>query len=209
MEPLLNKYYPPTLYHLVERNKINPASCHTWFDLILTTETQWAAKFASIKPFRFAYLPHGQSDKTAPLSLKNFANQGDIYFYYGSRMLKTLEHQKLLKSPSHAIATGNFRHSFYQEHRSFYDQLVKREILSQINQSNPTFLYAPTWNDKPDASSFTKYYLPLIQQLPDNTNLIIKLHPLLENEYPSEVFYLKELCATKDNLALLIHTPII
>lgn len=209
LEPLLQKFYPKTLYHLIQKNDINPATCATWFDLILTTETQWAAKFASIQPFRYVYLPHGHSDKTAPLSPKNFINQGDLYFYYGRQMLKTLQSQQLLKSSNHAIAIGNFRLAFYQENKPFYDQLVKQEILSKFNPSNPTFLYAPTWNDKPHTSSFLDYYLPLIQQLPNDINLIIKVHPLLENEYPSHVLYLKELSQKKTNLSLLIKTPII
>jgi len=155
------------------------------------------------KEMRLIFCPHGQSDKgyQTPL-LAPYAEQ-DAVLIYGQLMLDMLKDLKT-PIPKHAIV-GNYRLNFYQKHRSFYDRLASEEI--PLDPSKRTLLYAPTWLDADGSTSFFKFGKQVIEQLPTDWNLILKLHPLLEQRNPAEFYALGALAEKKSNLFLIHEFP--
>lgn len=141
------------------------------------------------KKIRFIYSPHGHSDKGH--SAKTFASQ-DISLVYGNHMLDLLRNSGALEKIGAIIRTGNYRFPFYQKHKSFYDSLVKDQISCHFNPFKQTILYAPSWQDGENPTSFFTYAEKLIQDLSNDFNLIIKLHPLLSEFHPAETFSIIE-----------------
>lgn len=155
------------------------------------------------KEMHLVFCPHGQSDKgyRTPL-LAPYAEQ-DAVLLYGPLMIDMLK-QLNIPIPNHAIV-GNYRLEFYRKYRPFYDALAAQEI--PLNPSKKTLLYAPTWRDADDASSFFKYGAQIIAELPADWNLILKLHPLIEQRSPAEFYALSGLAEKKSNLFLIDKFP--
>lgn len=155
------------------------------------------------KEMRLIFCPHGQSDKgyKTPL-LAPYATQ-DAVLIYGQLMLTMLKELKV-PLPKYAIV-GNYRLDFYKKHRPFYDRLAAEEI--PIDRSKKTLLYAPTWKDADHATSFFSYASKIIDDLPTDWNLILKLHPLLERRNPAEFYAFSSLREKKSNLFLIEEFP--
>lgn len=154
------------------------------------------------KEMELVFCPHGQSDKGygAPL-LAPYSIQ-DAVLLYGPLMLDML---KELKIPIRKYAIlGNYRLAFYRKYQSFYDLAARKEV--PLDRSKKTVLYAPTWKDGDGSTSFFTYAPKLINDLPQDWNLIIKLHPLLKERHPAE-FYSMKLNDKKPNLFFLDAFP--
>jgi hypothetical protein len=154
------------------------------------------------KEMRCIFCPHGQSDKgfRSPL-LAPYAWQ-DIVLLYGDLLIQMLKDLGIWPSISQYAVTGNYRLRFYQKYRSFYDGLVEKKI--PINKRNRTLLYAPTWRDADAATSFFRHGSEVITQLPSDWNLILKLHPLLEQRDPAHFYSITALTDNKPN-AWVVH----
>jgi hypothetical protein len=155
------------------------------------------------KEMQLVFCPHGQSDKgyRTPL-LAPYAEQ-DAVLIYGPLMLDMLKELKV-PIPKHAIV-GNYRFDFYQKHRTFYDNLAAQEV--PLDRTKRTLLYAPTWFDADGATSFFRHGAQVIEQLPSDWNLILKLHPLIEQRNPAEFYALSGLADKKPNLFLVHEFP--
>lgn len=184
-QEMAKKYYPQLQTQLVSLNDLSFEAMAS-YDVILESGQTWASE---LKPFfellfkkqpQFVYCPHGYSDKEVSFTQE--------------------------KSSSYAI-TGNYRYAFYLRYKSFYDTLAKREIFSKLNPARETLLYAPTWQDK--SSSLIEIFKELVQQLPETFNLVIKLHPFLEEQDPGMMGWLTELVDKRRNILLLDRFPAI
>lgn len=136
------------------------------------------------KEMDLVFCPHGQSDKgyRAPL-LAPYANQ-DLVLIYGdllSQMLKDLGIEVKQKA-----MVGNYRLNYYLKHRFFYDQIAEEKIFSHLSPHKKTLLYAPTWRDADQSTSFFAQGSRVVDS--SDWNLIVKIHPLLEMRNP-ELFY--------------------
>jgi CDP-glycerol glycerophosphotransferase (TagB/SpsB family) len=153
------------------------------------------------KEMRLVFCAHGQSDKGygAPL-LHPYAIQ-DSCLIYGELLQEMLCD---LNISAQCKRTGNYRLSFYLEYKRFYDDLTQKEIFSRFPNRQFTILYAPTWNDADGSSSFFRTIDNLCEKLPDSINLIVKVHPLLEQRNPSQFYRLEHLLEQKTN-CLLVH----
>jgi len=154
------------------------------------------------KEMRLVFCPHGQSDKgfQAPL-LAPFATQ-DAVLLYGELLIQMLKDLGIWPSIKSYALIGNHRLGHYEKHRVFYDRLVEREF--PLDTKKRTLLYAPTWRDPDGATSFFQYGALLLSQLPSDWNLIIKIHPLLEQRDPGR-FYSFAALADKSPNAVLVH----
>lgn len=178
------KYYPQlnVIYkdHLELSLQYLAQNC----DAIVESGHFWALQLIPLferffqKKMRIIYCPHGNSNKGSSLQtpLKK-----DISLVYGQHMIDLLKQTGCLNQLSNFVVTGNYRYSFYLENRDFYDAL-----LSQTKNSKKTLLYAPTWADGENPSSFFKACGKLIEETLPFFNLIIKLHPFLEERLPAE-----------------------
>ena len=134
------------------------------------------------------FCPHGQSDKgfSAPL-LAPYAQQ-DIVLLYGDLLIDMLKHLAIWPAIDRFAIVGDYRLAHYQKHKPFYDAMADREIFSLLRPKRPTLLYAPTWQDADLSSSFYNWGLLLFSQLPADWNLIVKVHPLLEQRDPARYY---------------------
>ena len=158
------------------------------------------------KEMLLVYCSHGQSDKGFGLPLLEPYSTQDRVLIYGdlfSNMLLSLN------IPHNPIFTGNYRLSFYHQHKSFFDALTEKEIFSKLPNQNKTVLYAPTWNDADGATSFFKQAPALFSSFPSNWNLIVKVHPLLEQRDPTQYYRIAALLENKPNQLLVSEFPLI
>lgn len=152
------KFYPMVDIQLIELNELNL----THFETIVTCGKFWAMdlkpslKLLYKKEINFVFIPHGYSDKE---DLLGQAVDQDIQLTYRE--------------------LGNFRHRFYQLHQTHFDRLAE----SYFNHKK-TVLYAPTWQTTSTSTSFFESTGAIIEALASDYNLLIKLHPLLEENDP-------------------------
>lgn len=99
------------------------------------------------KKLKTYWCPHGNSDKD---NLGALLDEPRLLIY-GKKMEAALK-EKQVTSPSFTV--GNYRLLYYQKKKEFYDKLLPI-------QENPTYLYAPTWDDYENNSSF-KDSFPMI-----------------------------------------------
>jgi len=154
-------------------------------DAILESGHYWAIELIPLfeqffrKKMRIIYCPHGNSDKGHSLQKPL---RKDISLVYGQHMIDLLKQTGSLDQLSQYIETGNYRYNFYRQHQTFYDRFIP-----QVNRNKKTILYAPTWADGENPSSFFESCGQLIEEMEPDFNLLIKLHPFLEAYHPAEM----------------------
>lgn len=181
---LAKQFYPQLDVSLKDSITLSPDFLAENFELILHSGKFWTAQFLPLYQLlghnhvRFAYCPHGNSDKGH--SLKTHVEQ-DIALIYGDHMRDLLKRTGALDKTKATARTGNYRYRFYREHRKFYDT-----CLPALDRKKKTILYAPTWQDQETPTSFFQACSSVVEQLAPSYNLIIKLHPLLEQYHPGQ-----------------------
>jgi hypothetical protein len=183
-------YYPQLDVQFQEMSTLSIDYLAREFDVIFESGKLWAVE---LKPFiellhrkqiRFVFCPHGNSDKG--YSLQHHVEQ-DMALVYGDHLYDHLKKTGALEKIGSTVYTGNYRFPFYRKHQTFYDQIAEEKIFSRFQKQKPTILYAPTWQDKENPTSFFRTTDSLVEQLSDHFNLIIKLHPFLIADHPGEV----------------------
>lgn len=187
---IAQKWYPNLDVQLVDLQHLSIEYLAKNFDLIFQSGKFWVADmepaftlFAQ-KKMRFVFCPHGNSDKGH--SLKTHPPQ-DLYLVYGNHLLDLLQRTGALKQIKKTFKTGNYRWYYYEQHLLFYQNLIQ-DGLSHFDKLKSLILYAPTWSDRESRSSFLDATDRLIDELCPKFNLLIKLHPFLEEKHPS-AFY--------------------
>lgn len=181
---LAEKFYPQVKVHLIEDLERKLGWFAQEFDALIECKywqphLKWLFKTLYQKEMRLIFCPHGQSDKGygAPL-LAPYALQDEVLIY-GDLMLEMLKGLNI-DVPKYSLV-GNYRLKFYQKYRTFYDRLVPK-----VDKKKKTLLYAPTWCDLDESSSFFQYGKRVFEELPNDWNLIVKVHPLLRLRNPAE-----------------------
>lgn len=155
------------------------------------------------KEMTFVFCSHGQSDKGFRFPLLLPFKDQDAVLIYGKLMEEMLFCLKI--NPKKTVQIGNYRKEFYEANKLFYDQALKQVI--QPDSSKRTVLYGPTWKDADEICSFFDHGLKVIEQVPNDWNLILKIHPLLEERNPIEYFQLIRHIDKKKNIFLLDEFP--
>ena len=180
-------YYPDFDIHHVEMSELTFEFLAHHFDMILESGKFWAAEMGPFiellfqKKIRFAFCPHGNSDKGHSL---NEHPEQDISLVYGDHLLHLLQRTKAAEKIQHIVRTGNYRYAYYLRHRSFYDNLLS----SLVPNTAPAILYAPTWHGSESPTSFFTAIDTLIQELTPAYQIIVKLHPFLSEDHPAQVY---------------------
>ncbi|MEI8301300.1 MAG: CDP-glycerol glycerophosphotransferase family protein [Chlamydiota bacterium] len=210
------KHYYPQLVIFCFSSLEAPQKILQNYDIILTTMPYdlfdscffLAKKLINKSPMTI-WCPHGNSDKGHSIFFMEALNKEKAVFVYGEKMLDFLKEKNALQANCSITAIGNYRYEFYQTHQGFYNKLTKQEILSKFTKNQSTYLYAPTWNDYEKTSSFHLACPHLLETLPDNINLIVKLHP---NTLLAEDMHVKKLIwkyESAPNIVFLEHFPLI
>lgn len=158
------------------------------------------------KDMRLIFCPHGQSDKGFGKPLLAPYGTQDAVLLYGDLLIEMLKELKVWPSISNYAMLGNYRRAHYLRYQAFYDELTEKEIFSQLPKQR-TLLYAPTWQDADSSTSFF-YGLPkLFSNLPTDWNLIVKVHPRLEEKDPARFYSLLQLAEKHKNALIVSEFP--
>ena len=201
------RYYPQVQSRLMPDLESQLSVIAEEFDALFECK-YWAPHLKTLfrklfnKEMRLIFCPHGQSDKGYQTSLLAPYALQDAVLLYGDLLVQMLKDLGIWPSISNHAMVGNYRLGFYQKHRAFYDAIVEKEI--PLNKKNRTLLYAPTWRDADQATSFFQYGPEVISQLPSDWNLIVKVHPLLEKRDPAYFYSISAQIDKKPN-AFLVH----
>jgi hypothetical protein len=207
-------FYPFTRLHYLPEERCSLHFLSEHYDLLLISCKNWAVELSLLmkelfkKSMRLCYCPHGHSDKGF-FSSSDLLKHQDLSLVYGDHMKDVLTKKGVLSSLQGVITTGNYRYQYYLDHKHFYDDLIHQDLLHKFNKKNTTLLYAPTWKDPEQASSFFEVCHLLLDQLPSYYNLIIKLHPLLEEDATAKIYQLLSRYEHKDNIIFLTQYPLV
>lgn len=208
------RYYPRLKAIKEEYDDINPESLMADYDVIFTSDL-WAKeafeKHFNIlekkynKQLRRVFCPHGFSDKG--FYFKGCAFE-DICLIYGQNMKDLLNRYHALEQLSSYVITGNYRYAFYLQHQDFYSKVVEEEILSKFSEKRrPLIIYAPTWQDYEDSTTFFDSSAYIMGQLPSDYNMIVKLHPMLEQNDPGAYYRIMGKFEQKPNIHFIREFP--
>lgn len=200
------EYYPQIETHYISLGEITLDYLATHFDVIYECGKFWTLELLPLlellykKRMRIVFCPHGNSDKEYFL---NSPVKQDIALVYGKQMKDLVK-----KTDARALVeTGNLRLSFYQKHKEHFDLLAEKKVFSHFEGEKPLILYAPTWDTKESPSSFFNSVSALIEDLGADYHLLIKLHPLLEENQPALFYYLLAKYEERKNLLFLKEFP--
>ena len=203
-------FYPFTESLFVEESSL--LSFLITCDFVFVSCKHYSSELAATLKFfyhttpRFCYCPHGNSDK-GWASARDLLQNQDLSLIYGKSMLKMLKKKGVLDSLKGTFVTGNYRLIYYKKHQDFYDNLAKHYIFSKLLQDRKTLLYAPTWKDAENNSSFFDLAPLIIKNLPKNLNLVIKLHPSLERDDSFAVHNFRIECQKNSQIHIIHDFP--
>ena len=212
----MQKYFPQIETQLfVDYTKINYLDLTKQYDLFFQTTlennalTKFFAKSIN-KKICHVYLPHGNSDKGHRTSyfLQGLVFQ-DMCLVYGDHMIDRIKRVGLWDTCPPCVKIGNYRLQFYRQFQTFYKQIVEEEVFSRFAKQQKTLLYAPSWQDPEQSTSFFTMAKKIIEQLPDDWNLLVKCHPLLEEKHPHLYYSLISHFENRKNVVVLLDYPLI
>jgi CDP-glycerol glycerophosphotransferase (TagB/SpsB family) len=208
------KYYPGLQTLLVDWQTITPQFLFENFDIFYQSEPWPRKQFYRIfeelekhhhKTVRNVHVPHGFSDK---LYWFEQCAREDILLVYGQNMLDMYQDLGLTHHLNTIVRTGNYRYQYYLKNKGFFDAIVEKEIWSQFEQEQSTILYAPTWDDPGGNTSFADSD-PLLANLPDSYNLLIKTHPILEEIKDPFLYQMMAKYKKKKNIVFVKDIPLV
>ncbi len=173
----------------------------------LFEEVFFFAQYFNQKRIHTIWCPHGNSDKGHHTSHLEALQQEEAALVYGPQMVELLRQKKIHLPLNRMVITGNFRYQFYLENKSFFDSLAHEHIFQYSCPSARHILYAPTWQDYEGACSFFEATPHLIEQLPANAYLIIKIHPNLLKQKPLDLEAFFHRYAGHPQVLFLNHFP--
>lgn len=153
------------------------------------------------------WCPHGNSDKGKASYYMEALSQDKYALVYGKQMIEFLKEKNVFSQLKGFVEIDNFRRLFYKNTPFFYNELARKEIFSSLDPNLPIILYAPTWQDQEKNSSFLSATPSIIDLLPENYNLIIKLHPNLLAQMPIVIDQAIEDAKNHKNVVVLKQFP--
>lgn len=207
--------YPQLDARLQKYQEFNPELLIENYDILFMSDLwdrhTFREKYAPLeekyhKTIRHVHCPHGFSDKG--FYLKKCANE-DITLIYGQNMIDLIKHHGAFENLNQYVITGNYRLSYFKQHREFFDNLIANEVTNKFAKKQPTILYAPTWMDMEDSTTFFDAYSYLLDGLPNSYNMIVKLHPRLELDDTAQYYHIVGKYEHKPNILFLKDFPLV
>ena len=213
IEEIAQKFYPGLVIVCLNYLQIGE-NVVTKYDLLFSSlpkdlleQIFFIAENLFKKNLTYIWCPHGNSDKGHSSYFMEGLDKESILLVYGQKMIDFLIEKKAYSQAFALIVVNNYRYEFYKRHAPFYDALVEH-TMAKLPKNQPTILYAPTWEDAENSCSFFSAFPRLIQELPNEMNLIVKLHPntLINATQIEPLLYRAE---EKENVLILNNFPAI
>ena len=205
---LVKTYYPDV--NIIFQSPIEMFSLVKNYEILIENTFWMTADFYKLlnNNVKLVFCPHGNSDKGfIEKNLMTFYKNQHAVLLYGNQMVDALKKLDVFDRLQAYTLIGNYRLKYYLKFKEFLDKKVLN-LLKNFNKKNKTILYAPTWKDLENSTSFFDLYPKLIKSMPKNYNLIIKLHPLLEERTTKEFYQIYEEIKD-DNVFYLSSCPLI
>lgn len=212
---IAKKYYPQLNAVTIDYDNLTPEYLISQYDVLFLSDLwdrdDFRKKYRALeqkynKTIRHVHCPHGYSDKG--FYLKKCARE-EITLVYGQNMLDMFKRFDVMDQLEEYVITGNYRYTYFKQHRAFFDKIVQEEILSKFEKKNPLILYAPTWMDFENTTTFFDATAYLLDQLPADYNMIIKLHPRLELDDVVQYYQILGKYEDKGNVLFLKEFPLV
>lgn len=209
------KYYPELQTEFQEYQDFNPEYLIANYDVLFMSDLwnrkSFHQKYNTLeqqykKELRVVHCPHGFSDKG--FYLQRCADE-DITLIYGQNMIDLLKHHGVYDRLHQHVITGNYRYTYFKKHRDFYETLMQKEVLPLFAKRQPIILYAPTWLDMEESTTFFDAYSYLLDNLPSEYNLIVKLHPRLELDDAGKFYHIIGKYQNRPNVVFLKDFPLV
>lgn len=154
---------------------------------------------------------HGNSDKNLDTFWLERLVEEDIILIYGNYLLDFLKRKGILSRLKQLIVTGNYRYAFYEKHRHFFDALARPHLFS--NSARKTILYAPTWSYQDRHATWNSPFFTtvswVLDTLPKEFQMFVKLHPFYFYLYPQVAEEIKHRYKEHENIHFLDEIPLI
>lgn len=218
MPPFAEVYYPHTRFFSCENEEAYDAALKE-YDLLIYVH------FHRMFPYGFQFTDylcnqkkrslfsfHGQPDKFSSIYWMERVLEEDLVLLYGKKLYEVLQKKRIV-SRLKPIISGNYRLAYYLKHRDFFQKKVSPFLFE--DRTKTTLLFAPTWSKESLSSQFTAYFSPIektlsfLLEIPDNLQLLIKLHPLFLINNVDFLIDLEKKIENKPNIKLLPQIPLI
>lgn len=207
----LEKIYPGLKTEVWHREAVSLSRLFETFPLWIQSE-YWPRKKWEEAKIRYGnrfqkqhnlHCPHGFSDKRFWLAQ---AAQEEGTLYYGPLMQTWLQEEGM--EEKRQIWCGHYRACYYQKYRHSMDVFFQENVLSRFAKKQFCILYAPTCLDQELSTTFLEAK-DLLDHLPSEYNLLVKLHPALVEKAPWEVEELIVCYSGRPNLLILDQFPLV
>lgn len=178
---LAKEFYPNLQVHYIDIQDLSLAFLAERADVIFESGHTFATELIPLwellyqKKMRVVYCPHGNSDKKAPKLRK------DLTLIYGDHMKHHLSQTGEDGLVEKMIVTGNYRAAHDQERKGWIDEKLE-QLVGQSAKNKKTVFYAPTWESK----RWFEKTVKVIEEVGTEFNLLLRLHPFMEELYPIE-----------------------
>lgn len=170
------KYYPEIDARFVEAEEFHPLHLPEHYDTVYSSVSMPKTHFEDLygENLHFVFASHGNSDKGHDTDTLECFTLPDHVLVYGQRMIDFLKERNVFERVKSYSVIGNIRFNYYLEHKAFYDALVESEVFAYFGKRKKRILYAPTWDDE---GTFFEVHEELLRELPQEYQIIVKLHP--------------------------------
>ena len=152
---------------------------------------------------------HGHSDKFRQEYWAEQLIHEDMILLYGPEMVHFLKTCGIFERLKAWVYVGNYRYAYYMKHRAFFDAKVAPFLPDR--QGRMRILYAPTWSFPQEAGFYGSPFFEQIENIlrvPDDFQLIVKLHPFMYRLFPEVVIQLQRRY-TSDHIVVLEDIPLV
>jgi hypothetical protein len=208
------RFYPNLKILLQDWEEVTPPYLIKNFDVFFQSEPwhrhDFYAKFQGLekayqKEVRNVHCPHGFSDKIFWLEKSVWE---DITLIYGQNMLDLFESLGILTHLNATPKTGNYRYLYYRMFQSHFDQMAEELVWKRFKKQQTTILYAPTCHDQDHTTSFM-HAQSIFENLPAGYNLLVKIHPALEETDGPALYQMIGRFEKKGNIVFIQDFPVI
>ena len=127
----------------------------------------------------------------------------DKILIYGDYLIEYLKEKGVWERLKEKIFIGDFRRVFYDMHKLFFNRVAQPHLFAPSERQ--TIFWAPTWS----YPHFSNPFDEALENIPEDFQVLVKLHPFMHRLYPTETLALKERYALSGQVLFLDEIPLI